>query len=156
MGQLYSFLSDFSEVCNESWHCVLALENHRTAKEVFFYICFFVNNQFRIIVEGSAMGSDNLEEVFEKNLRRIGRVVAVLDTWQQPVYLQRVWTIYEQYVACSLQVPVTFVMPEHASASCLQRSFCMSLTFIFFQASAVVARSSRPLARGNKGYALED
>ena len=69
------------------------------------------------------MGSDNLEEVFEKNLRRIGRVVAVLDTWQQPVYLQRVWTIYEQYVACSLQVPVTFVMPEHASASCLQRSF---------------------------------
>ena len=102
------------------------------------------------------MGSDNLEEVFEKNLRRIGRVVAVLDTWQQPVYLQRVWTIYEQYVACSLQVPVTFVMPEHASASCLQRSFCMSLTFIFVQASAVVARSSRPLARGNKGYALED
>ena len=32
------------------------------------------------------------------------------------VYLQRVWTIYEQYVACSLGVPVTFVMPEDATA----------------------------------------
>ncbi|CAK8992270.1 unnamed protein product, partial [Durusdinium trenchii] len=93
-------------------------------QEVFFYICFFVNNQFRIIVEGSAIGSDNLEEVFEKNLRRIGRVVAVLDTWQQPVYLQRVWTIYEQYVACSLQVPVTFVMPEHASVSLSDQILC--------------------------------
>ena len=80
-------------------------------------MCFCVNNQFRIIVEGSATGSDNLEEVFQTNLRRIGQVVAVLDTWEEPVYLQRVWTIYEQYVACSLQVPVTFVMPEDAAAS---------------------------------------
>eukprot|EP00913_Durusdinium_trenchii_P012539 g11774.t1 len=65
----------------------------------------------------SAMEIDNLEEVFQTNLRRIGQVVAVLDTWEEPVYLQRVWTIYEQYVACSLQVPVTFVMPEDAAAS---------------------------------------
>eukprot|EP00913_Durusdinium_trenchii_P031067 g29093.t2 len=86
-------------------------------QEVFFYMCFFVNNQFRIIVERSAAGSDNLEDVFETNLRRIGHVVAVLDTWREPVYLQRVWTIYEQYVACSLKVPVTFVMPESATAS---------------------------------------
>ena len=86
-------------------------------QDVFFYMCFCVNNQFRIIVEGSTTGSDNLEEVFQTNLRRIGQVVAVLDTWEEPVYLQRVWTIYEQYVACSLQVPVTFVMPEDAAAS---------------------------------------
>ncbi|CAK9022974.1 unnamed protein product [Durusdinium trenchii] len=90
-------------------------------QDVFFYMCFFVNNQFRIIVEGSAAGSDNLEEVFETNLRRIGQVVAVLDTWREPIYLQRVWTIYEQYVACSLEVPVTFVMPEHASVSLSQQ-----------------------------------
>ena len=51
---------------------------------------FFVNNQFRLIVEGTPAGSDNLEEVFEANLRRTGHVVAVLDTWHQPTYLRRV------------------------------------------------------------------
>ncbi|CAE7654177.1 unnamed protein product [Symbiodinium microadriaticum] len=47
---------------------------------VFFFMCFFVNNQFRIIVEESTTGSQNLEQVFETNLRRIGKMVAVLFT----------------------------------------------------------------------------
>ena len=82
---------------------------------------FFVNNQFRIIVDKSAAGSDNLENIFQENLRRIGQVVAVLDTWQEPIYLQRVWTIYEQFVACSMDIPVVFVMPQEATSSLSQR-----------------------------------
>ena len=78
---------------------------------------FFVNNQFRIIVDQSAAGSDNLENIFQENLRRIGQIVAVLDTWQEPIYLQRVWTIYEQFVACSMNIPVVFVMPQEATLS---------------------------------------
>ena len=82
---------------------------------------FFVNNQFRLIVDGTSAGSDNLEEVFEENLRRSGRVLAVLDSWHQPMYLRRVWTIYEQYVACCLQIDVTFVMPYEATVSLSQK-----------------------------------
>ena len=82
---------------------------------------FFVNNQFRIIVDQSAAGSDNLENIFQENLRRIGQVVAVLDTWQEPIYLQRVWTIYEQFVACSMNIPVVFVMPHEATSSLSRR-----------------------------------
>ena len=82
---------------------------------------FFVNNQFRIIVDQSAAGSDNLENIFQENLRRIGQIVAVLDTWQEPIYLQRVWTIYEQFVACSMNIPVVFVMPQEATSSLSQR-----------------------------------
>ena len=84
---------------------------------VFFFMCFFVNNQFRIIVDGSSAGSDDLENVFKPTLTRIGRMVAVLDTWQDPIYLQRIWTVYEQYVACSLEIPVTFVMPQSSMSS---------------------------------------
>ncbi|CAE7940922.1 BGLU42, partial [Symbiodinium necroappetens] len=51
-------------------------------EEVFFFMCFFTNNQFRIIVEGTQEGSSDLEVVFETNLVRIGRMVAVLDSWQ--------------------------------------------------------------------------
>ena len=67
-------------------------------------MCFFVNNQFRIIVEETTCGSHKLETVFEGNLMRIGKMVAILDTWDEPVYLSRVWTVYEQYVASTIQI----------------------------------------------------
>lgn len=75
-----------------------------------------MNNQFRILVDGAA-GSDDLENSFQQSLTRIGRMVAILDTWEQPVYLTRVWTVYEQFVACSLKCPVEFVMPSNSMAS---------------------------------------
>eukprot|EP00438_Fugacium_kawagutii_P000768 Skav229102 [mRNA] locus=scaffold92:436282:443362:- [translate_table: standard] len=83
--------------------------------DVFFFMCFFVNNQFRIIVEESSTGSENLEDVFESNLKRIGRMVAILDSWDQPVYLSRVWTVYEQFVASTIQIEVQFVLPKVAT-----------------------------------------
>jgi len=83
--------------------------------DVFFFMCFFVNNQHRILLEKCTTGSADLENIFECNLKRIGRVVAVLDTWNQPLYLGRVWTMYEQLVASTLQIPVCFVMPEDAT-----------------------------------------
>eukprot|EP00435_Cladocopium_sp_Y103_P068334 s1257_g31.t1 len=89
----------------------------RDASSIFFYICFFVNNQYRIIVDGVAAGSDDLENSFKVNLNRSGRMVAVLDTWEDPVYLKRVWTVYEQFVACSYGLPVEFVMPDASMAS---------------------------------------
>jgi hypothetical protein len=70
----------------------------------YFFMCFFANNQYRILVEESSSGSDNLEEVFETNLKRIGKMVAMLDTWDQPMYLTRVWTVYEQFVASTIQI----------------------------------------------------
>ncbi|CAE7252248.1 unnamed protein product [Symbiodinium sp. CCMP2592] len=98
-----------------------ALDMHRrsmselVSEHIFFYMCFFVNNQFRIIVEATGSGSDNLEEVFESNLRRIGRMVAILDTWEEPVYLTRIWTVHEQFVASQLGIEVSFAMPQQAS-----------------------------------------
>ena len=40
----------------------------------------FVNNQFRIVVEGSGTGSEDLERVFRQNLVRTGQMIAILDT----------------------------------------------------------------------------
>ncbi|OLQ00518.1 hypothetical protein AK812_SmicGene16797 [Symbiodinium microadriaticum] len=84
-------------------------------EDIFFYMCFFVNNQFRIIVEATNTGTDNLEDVFESNLRRIGRMIAILDTWDEPVYLTRIWTVYEQFVASKIGIEVSFAMPQQAS-----------------------------------------
>ena len=87
---------------------------------VHFFMCFFTNNQYRILVEESTTGSTDLEQVFEENLKRIGRMVAILDAWQQPVYLSRVWTVFEQFVASKLDIPVQFALPESAALSLQQ------------------------------------
>eukprot|EP00435_Cladocopium_sp_Y103_P045791 s1327_g13.t1 len=101
-----------------SWTWKYTLQQVQSALQIFrdglvgpcyFYVCFFVNNQFRM-----RLGSDNLEEVFEDNLRRIGKMVAVLDTWERPVYLTRIWTVFEQFVASKNQIEVQFVMPKTA------------------------------------------
>ena len=111
-----------------SWTWKYTLQQVQSALQMFgdglvgpcyFYVCFFVNNQFRILLEQIASGSDNLEAVFEDNLKRIGKMVAILDTWKRPVYLTRIWTVFEQFVASTLQIEVQFVMPK-ATAKQLQ------------------------------------
>jgi len=77
---------------------------------LFLYMCFFVNNQYRIIVEGKTVG--DLEDVFEGSLLRIGRVVALLDGWNAPTYLTRIWTIFEQFTAIKLNIPVQMILPR--------------------------------------------
>ncbi|CAE7756274.1 BGLU42, partial [Symbiodinium pilosum] len=89
-------------------------------ESVHFFMCFFINNQYRILVEESTTGSADLEQVFEVNLKRIGRMVAILDAWHQPVYLSRVWTVFEQFVASKLDIPVQFVMPASSALSLQQ------------------------------------
>ncbi|CAE7724031.1 unnamed protein product [Symbiodinium microadriaticum] len=102
----------------------LSAHSALAAQDMFFFMCFFVNNQFRIIVEETAAGSENLETIFEENLKRSGQMVAVLDTWHQPVYLSRIWTVYEQFMASTLEIPVTIVMPESAMTSVQQQISC--------------------------------
>merc|ERR1712187_366093 len=92
-------LSQVTEALN-SW----LAKTSQDPSMVFFYMCFFINNQFRILVEKTTTGSDNLEQVFERNLCRIGKVVAILDHWKDAKYLTRMWTIYEQYTAAKLEI----------------------------------------------------
>eukprot|EP00440_Ansanella_granifera_P042339 gb/GFBE01045904.1/.p1 GENE.gb/GFBE01045904.1/~~gb/GFBE01045904.1/.p1 ORF type:complete len:939 (+),score=168.98 gb/GFBE01045904.1/:1-2817(+) len=90
-------------------------------EDVFLFMCFFVNNQYRIIGTGQQVSAEELEETFEGNLRRISRVVALLDTWNNPRYLQRIWTIFEQLVAIKLEVPVTMVLTAAAGAELIEQ-----------------------------------
>lgn len=121
------------------------------ATSVFFFMCFFVNNQYRLIVEESANGSDNLEKLFEGNLRRIGRMVAILDTWDQPLYLSRVWTVYEQFVASTLQIQVQFVLPKAATDHVQRKISCGSAGI-----DEVIESLSQVNSRQAKAWKLAD
>uniref|UniRef100_A0A7S1LIX5 EGF-like domain-containing protein n=1 Tax=Alexandrium catenella TaxID=2925 RepID=A0A7S1LIX5_ALECA len=97
------------------------IDSELDGEEVFFSMCFFVNNQYRILVNKDRTGSENLAHTFEDNLTRIGHVVALLDTWDGPRYLSRIWTIFEQATAMKLNVPVTIILPTAESQSLLRQ-----------------------------------
>merc|ERR1712046_118446 len=37
-------------------------------------------------------------------------MIAMLDTWDNPVYVTRVWTMFEQYTAQELGIPIEMIM----------------------------------------------
>merc|ERR1712232_956020 len=71
-------------------------------------------------VEGDGQGSKNLEDVFQQRLTKIGHVIALLDTWDAPRYLTRVWTIYEQFTAAELGVKVDMILPTDAHRTLME------------------------------------
>lgn len=78
-------------------HGALQLWIHQQAMDAsqeFLFMCFFVNNQYRILVNQEKHGAEELEQIFEANLLRINKVIAVLDTFDTPVYFTRIWTIF--------------------------------------------------------------
>lgn len=67
-----------------------ASHNYIDPAATFVWICAFCNNQYRTLD-----GSYNLEDVFRPRLRACGRAVALLDTWDSPLYVKRVWCVFE-------------------------------------------------------------
>ena len=122
------------------------------AKQTFVWVCFFCNNvsgcalalrvdcthllcvqQFRLL-----SNADGLETVFEGMLKSVKYMVAMLDTWEQPVYgndephsayvvcmsevalglaVTRIWTVFEQYTAAKLGVDVKMILPPESMKS---------------------------------------
>merc|ERR1711920_947598 len=59
----------------------------------------------------------DLGRVFEARLERIcrtsGSIVAILDDYISPLYVQRIWCIYETFKATTLGLKIEVALPEH-------------------------------------------
>lgn len=98
-----------------------AMANALNVEDVFLFVCFFCNNQWRILVEKSAHATDNMELVFEARLRKIGKAVALMDSWRNSMYIRRIWTIYEQYVIAKLGIQVQFALPAEPAETLIEQ-----------------------------------
>lgn len=103
--------------CLKSW----AADSTWNPEQQFLYMCFFVNNQYRILTDDVASENHDLENIFRSRLQGIGKMVALLDTWHNPTYLRRVWTIFEQYVAACANIEVVMALPNEAEKSMIQK-----------------------------------
>ena len=102
-------LDDFVSAIG-TWASQQSLET----KEVFLWVCFFCNNQYRILESDTKTGSENLKTVFESHLEKAGRMLILLDSFEQPTYITRAWCIFETYVCIDNNFPMTIILPERA------------------------------------------
>lgn len=81
--------------------------------QVWIWICFFCNNQFRVLLDNS--NADDLDRVFEDQLLGIkargGHMLLMLDNWKRPLYLTRAWCFYEHLTALKKEVNISMLLP---------------------------------------------
>jgi len=86
-------------------------KSNEDARNVFLWMCFFCNNQYRIKEEATQTGSDDLKEIFESHLVEAGHMLVLLDTIVQPTYVKRAWCIFESYVCITQEIPMNIILP---------------------------------------------
>jgi len=71
-------------------------------KSVYVWMCVFCINQHRVL-ESSAAGKivpfEDFRKEFESRVCGVGRVLALLGSWQTSLYTTRVWCVFELYTA---------------------------------------------------------
>ncbi|CAE7228508.1 wdr5 [Symbiodinium pilosum] len=122
--------------------------NQVNPDKTFIWICFFCNNQERILNEKSQEGSDDLETTFQSRLRSIGHVLVLFDDWSKPAYLTRVWCIFETFVAAKSELSYTLIFPPESSESmhgALQHGMHLEVTKDWSSIDVARATASRPV-----------
>jgi hypothetical protein len=89
-------------------------DKHVDASKVFVWMCFFCNNQRKLLIDGDV---GDLTETFGERLQKIGQMLILLDTFENPVYTTRVWCIYEAYTATVGGIPIDVALPETSRAT---------------------------------------
>ena len=87
-------------------------------KNTFVWICCLCVNQHRVVENknSSEKSSEDTFETFQKifhdRVVSIGHVVALMSPWESPVYLTRIWCIFELYIANETEsCELTIAMP---------------------------------------------
>ena len=79
------------------------------------WICFFCNNQYKILEEKVQTGSDDLELTFKSRLLSIGSALVLLDSALTPFYITRVWCIFETFMTIVHDVPTEMILPPDSN-----------------------------------------
>mmetsp|Transcript_8858 Transcript_8858/g.21158 ORF Transcript_8858/g.21158 Transcript_8858/m.21158 type:complete len:659 (-) Transcript_8858:209-2185(-) len=79
--------------------------------KVSLWMCFFCNNQYRMIEDSTIAGSDQLDKVFERHLDAAGHMLVILDSFLEPHYFTRAWCLFETYVCIHRNIPRSLLLP---------------------------------------------
>jgi len=89
--------------------------NHLEIKRTYIWICCLCNNQHRVAENkksGIEVEFEEFRDIFGSCVTGIGNVIAMMSPWNKPIYLTRVWCIFELYTASvNKDCQVSIVMP---------------------------------------------
>ena len=69
----------------------------RDPKETSIWICSLCLNQHRMV--GVSTSPEELARAFGERVVAIGRILPMLDPWDDPGYVKRAWCLFELYTA---------------------------------------------------------
>jgi len=89
-------------------------------KHTYVWICCLCNNQHRVVDKGSVSFED-FRSIFNKRVRGIGNIIAMMAPWNNPAYLKRVWCVFEMFEAYSdSECTVQIAMPPKERESLIK------------------------------------
>ena len=89
----------------------------RAPKRTYFWICSFCLNQHG--VNGLPRGGSTPEELargFYDRIVGIGRIVPMLDPWDDPGYVKRAWCLFELYTAVTKRLQIDIILSAAETA----------------------------------------
>eukprot|EP00040_Diaphanoeca_grandis_P029880 m.175857 g.175857 ORF g.175857 m.175857 type:complete len:1282 (+) comp31832_c1_seq5:147-3992(+) len=88
----------------------------RDPKHTYIWICSLCLNQHRIV---TALTPLQLSKVFGDRVEAIGRILPMMEDWQNPGYVKRAWCLFELYTALRMKsIQVEIILTPS------QRKFC--------------------------------
>eukprot|EP00931_Biecheleriopsis_adriatica_P100852 TRINITY_DN76091_c0_g1_i1.p1 TRINITY_DN76091_c0_g1~~TRINITY_DN76091_c0_g1_i1.p1 ORF type:complete len:500 (-),score=66.42 TRINITY_DN76091_c0_g1_i1:17-1516(-) len=82
----------------------------RSQAQVCLWVCFFCNNQRKLLIQGIC-DNDCLDTVFSERLKSIGNIILLLNDYTHPTYVTRIWCVFETYTAIVGELSMSVVIP---------------------------------------------
>lgn len=90
------------------------ITNKLDPAETYVWMCCLCINQHRVAEQKANGGTGmlNFEEEFPVKITKIGHMLAMMAPWQKPLYLSRIWCVFELYTAARLpDCKLSILMP---------------------------------------------
>jgi len=105
--------------------------------------CFFCNNQFRILQQSQVQTPEELADTFGKNLASVGKMWMLWDKIKEPLYLSRIWCIFEVHEAVMHYIPSEILLPPSSSTILLDKNAANTSVTDLLQACKVNAEDAK-------------
>lgn len=113
----YSWSYAIVDIVDTLWD--FCSQNELDPKRTYIWMDCLCINQHRVVAQKEAGGTGLLDfkKEFPSQLRNIGNMLAMMAPWKAPMYLTRIWCIFELWSAHNQGCRVSIVMPPREKES---------------------------------------
>jgi len=91
--------------------------SNRDPATTYVWQCALCNNQFRVEEKKARNECEDFEvfrDMFENRVRSTRHILALLSPWDNPVYVTRIWCVFELWAACEMDCTLEVILSDEA------------------------------------------